>query len=200
MRVLVVDDETIVRQFICLILRRHGHETVEAEGAAEALRIAGQQECQLVITDCMMPGISGPELIAQLKYEGYPARYLLISAYEAEHGNAGIPFLAKPFTPAQLLAAIEKLQAKAAPLPDLQRDLQEAKSAWLAAIKEQDEVLLEVPSQIPGTDGSLRIEKAGSKRKAAYHEYIELLRKYHDSVKKTGAPSDPALERHAPKS
>jgi phosphoserine phosphatase RsbU/P len=66
MRVLVVDDETIVRQFIRLILERQGHETIEAHSAVEALRIAGQQECQFVITDYIMPGMSGPELIAQL--------------------------------------------------------------------------------------------------------------------------------------
>jgi CheY-like chemotaxis protein len=205
MRVLVVDDEVYVRQFISTILHRYGCETLEAAGAAEALRIAGEQVCQLVITDCVMPGMTGPELVAQLKLQQYPARYLLISGCEMPEANHDLPFLAKPFTPAQLLEAVEKiaaveLEANSPPPTDLKRDVEEARATWRAAIQEQNEIMEEVPTEIPLPDGSLLISKAGSKRKNAYTKYRQSLRKYHDSLKQAPESSGSEPENSDPES
>jgi CheY-like chemotaxis protein len=188
MRVLIVDDEPTVRKCVCAILEREGHEPIEAEDAAEALHIARQQACQLVITDCIMPGISGPELVAELKSREYPARYLLISAYEPERDFFGTPFLGKPFTPRQLLAAIEKLESEAARPHDLPCDLRKAEAAWLAAIKEQRQIIEDLPD-IPETDGSLLVTKAGMKRRAAYGKYKGALDTDRDSLKHEPGPS-----------
>jgi hypothetical protein len=95
---------------------------------------------------------------------------------------------------------MEKLQAETEPAPDLRRECLDAKAAWLRAMEEQNEVLLEVPSQIPGTDGSLPIEKAGTKRKAAYLKYRESLKKYRDLLKQTGAAPEPGPEFSTPES
>lgn len=113
MKVLVVDDESMVRQFVRAILSRNGYETVEAQSGEEALELATQHQCDLVITDCLMPGMSGPQLVAQLKERRHSANYLLISAYRHEEEGTDLPFLSKPFTAGQLLAAIQKLKDKA---------------------------------------------------------------------------------------
>ena len=92
-----------------------GHEALEAKSGLEALNVARQFSCDLLITDLIMPGMDGLQLIARLTAERYPARYLLISGYGLKNGEAnGLPFLAKPFTRRQLVEAVEGLLASAA--------------------------------------------------------------------------------------
>jgi CheY-like chemotaxis protein len=198
MTVLVVDDERFVRKFIRTILVRHGYETLEAGDGVEALECASQHACDLVITDFTMPSMNGRELTTQLQERNYPARYLLMSAHMPENAGSGIAFLAKPFTPAQLIDAIEKLKKQTPSPVELKFAAKQAKQEWLDTIAEQKEIISEVPSQIPGPDGTLRIQKAGSKRKAAYEKYLEALKAYRISLRQnaagSGEPDDPRPE------
>jgi YesN/AraC family two-component response regulator len=198
MKVLVVDDEPMVRQFVRAILKRNGFEIVEAQDGVEALEVAAQHQCDLVITDCLMPGISGPQLIARLKERHYPAKYLLISAYKSEEEGSDLPFLSKPFAAAQLMDAIQKLQEGASNPTELKRAAEEAKAQWLQSIEEQEEIISEVPSQIPGPDGSLRIENAGRKRKAAYLKYMDSLHKYRNCLREPTQPGSPEPKDSGP--
>lgn len=197
MKVLVVDDERLVRQFVCAILKRNGHETLEAQHGGEALEIAAQHHCDLVITDWLMPGISGPQLIGRLKERHYPANYLVISAYTSEE-NSGLPLLSKPFTGAQLMDAIQKLE-EGSPGPDeLKREADRAKAQWLKSIEEQEEILSDVPTQLAGPDGALLVEKAGLRRRAAYKNYMDSLHKYQDSLKLPRQPQSAEPEDSSP--
>jgi YesN/AraC family two-component response regulator len=83
-RVLIVDDEAGIRELICSVLAMKGYETLEAKNGLQALELARQCPCDLIITDQVMPGMNGLELIEQLSAERYPARYLLISGYGFE--------------------------------------------------------------------------------------------------------------------
>jgi CheY-like chemotaxis protein len=184
MRVLVVDDEADIRELIRTVAAMKGYETLEAENGLQALEIAQQFACDLIITDHEMPGMKGLELIARLTSESYPALYLLVSGFNVSGQQAaGIRTLAKPFTVNQLLRALEELTSEQT-LPQLERACRAAKREWEEATAELDRVIGEVPSDIPHPDGSLIIEKAGQKQTAAYEKYLAAHRKFIAALKK----------------
>ena len=63
---LLVDDETRILSALRRTLRREGYEILTAESVAEALRILGSREVDLVLTDQKMPGMSGLEFLEQV--------------------------------------------------------------------------------------------------------------------------------------
>jgi DNA-binding response OmpR family regulator len=114
--VLLVDDDDAVRGVIATILRRAGHEVTVAENATQALQAAAamQDRLELLITDVVMPGMSGVELSRELQSRIPGLKVLLFSGYpgrpDAVTGDgAGLDYLAKPVTPKQLLERIDQL-------------------------------------------------------------------------------------------
>jgi two-component system cell cycle sensor histidine kinase/response regulator CckA len=108
--VLVVEDERVVRALMLRSLTRLGYRCVEAADAEEALRVLEQEEghVDLVITDVVMPGISGGDLGLRLA-ERYPALPVLYTSGFADDDvirrgllDATRPFLQKPFNPVEL--------------------------------------------------------------------------------------------------
>jgi DNA-binding NtrC family response regulator len=65
-RILVVEDDTHVRHFLCDILIKQGHTLHDATDGAEAFGIVEREPIDCVITDILMPGVEGIELIANL--------------------------------------------------------------------------------------------------------------------------------------
>lgn len=65
--VLVVDDVAVNRDLVQAVLGHHGHATLEASGAAEALRLLGQLHPDLVLSDVLMPDMSGFELARAIR-------------------------------------------------------------------------------------------------------------------------------------
>ena len=107
--ILVVEDNDAVRELALLALRQRGYQVLEAASAEQALElIAGGARPQLLLTDVVMPGISGPNLAARLLQQNPRLRVLYMSGYSedaaAAHGTfwGGVPLLQKPFTSAQL--------------------------------------------------------------------------------------------------
>jgi two-component system, cell cycle sensor histidine kinase and response regulator CckA len=114
--ILVVDDEEMVRVSIARMLARRGYHAIIAASPREALDIlGGSGPIDLLISDIVMPEIYGTDLILQARAlrPGLPA--LLISGFadqqNARHGPIpeGVPFLAKPFDMADLLAHVRTL-------------------------------------------------------------------------------------------
>jgi len=108
--VLLVEDNDSVREIAARALRRRGYTVYEAASAEDAHEWACRAHVtpDLLVTDVVMPGESGPEL-AQRLTECYPAlRVLLMSGYTDAADEAqgaylgGLPFLQKPFTAGQL--------------------------------------------------------------------------------------------------
>ena len=112
-RVLVVEDETAVRELVQRVLAEDGLRSVLAADAEAALEIAEREErFDLLITDVVMPGQSGPQLARTLCERDPSLRVLYISGYAAEIDRVGEPdhaMLAKPFEPAELLARVREL-------------------------------------------------------------------------------------------
>jgi signal transduction histidine kinase/CheY-like chemotaxis protein len=116
-RVLVVEDEPSVREVTVRSLRRAGYRVVEAGDAAAALAAAAASEepIHLLVTDVVMPGMSGRDLAEALSRVRPALRVLYVSGYShetiAHRGvlDEGIEFLQKPFTPASLLARVRQV-------------------------------------------------------------------------------------------
>jgi two-component system chemotaxis response regulator CheY len=117
-RVLIVDDSSAMRAFVRATLEEQGEvEVTEARTGFEALKILPREQFELVIVDINMPDINGLELISVMrKSERYQQTPLLIitteaSARDRERGLSlgANDYLAKPFTPEQLLASVAKV-------------------------------------------------------------------------------------------
>jgi DNA-binding response OmpR family regulator len=108
--ILVVDDEEDIRTVVRQMLTGAGYLVLDAEDPNQALRLAGQQPVDLLLTDVVMPLMRGTELAQRLLAVAPSAKVLLMSAYKvAEITASGYPFLAKPFTPEILLERVREL-------------------------------------------------------------------------------------------
>jgi PAS domain S-box-containing protein len=112
-RVLLVEDEEPVRTLTKKILDRAGYDVVAAADAEEALRIfeAEAGSIGLILTDVVMPGMSGPDLLVRIQRDR-PVPALLMSGYPDEDGvfSTHSPFrlIAKPFTAEVLTSAVRE--------------------------------------------------------------------------------------------
>jgi len=105
--VLLVEDEDAVRVLALRVLRSHGYKVLEARDGDEALRISEQHQgpIELLVTDVVMPRISGRELAVRLALARPELRVLYVSGYTdnaiTHHGvlDPETLFLQKPFTP-----------------------------------------------------------------------------------------------------
>lgn len=116
---LVVDDEELVRMSTADMLSELGYEVVEAASAEEAIRaIENGLQADLVVTDHLMPGMPGTELVWALRerHPGLPV--LIISGYADVDGIAAeLPRLTKPFIHAELAEALAALLPPTRALP-----------------------------------------------------------------------------------
>ncbi|MDH3279699.1 MAG: response regulator [Gammaproteobacteria bacterium] len=79
-KILFVEDDEIVRYALCKYLRRAGHEIIEAQDGAVALKLAADERFDIVITDIIMPTVEGVELIMRLNQSHPQLPIIAISA------------------------------------------------------------------------------------------------------------------------
>jgi len=102
-RILVVDDELSMREFISILLEREGYEVLTAADAETAQQRLAASNIDLVISDVQMPGLNGLELLARIKETSPETAVLLITAFStAEQAVEAMKlgaydYLAKPF-------------------------------------------------------------------------------------------------------
>jgi CheY-like chemotaxis protein len=109
--ILIVDDESNMRFLHRMILERAGYEVVEAAHGAAALERAKDSPPDLVVTDLMMPVMSGRELIERLRGDPVTAGVpiVIVSANPRSALDVADAVLGKPFDPDELLAAARSL-------------------------------------------------------------------------------------------
>jgi two-component system cell cycle sensor histidine kinase/response regulator CckA len=101
--VLVVDDEEAVRALAADLLAAAGYTVLETGDPSRALRLVKEQTVHLLLSDVVMPLMKGTELANRVQQASATTKVLLMSGYTvAEVAASGRPFIAKPFTPAQL--------------------------------------------------------------------------------------------------
>ncbi len=114
--VLLVDDNEVQAAARDAILSRSGVRVVVAHGAADALELlddaATRNSIGLMVTDHLMPGMNGPELVVRVR-ELLPELPILVLSglpdAEAEYGAGEVLFRPKPFPPAELIRLVHHL-------------------------------------------------------------------------------------------
>lgn len=115
--ILIVDDSTSMRQLVKMTLGGAGHQVIEAVDGRDALAKLGGQKVHLIISDLNMPNLDGIGLVKALKARPeYRFTPIVMLTTESEQGKkaegqaAGArAWIVKPFQPAQLLAAVDRL-------------------------------------------------------------------------------------------
>jgi putative two-component system response regulator len=113
-RVLVIDDEPVLAEIMCETLERAGYETVGADDAERALALLEDETIGLVVSDIVMPRLTGIELLETVHRVRPSVPVLLVTGVDShanltsalDGGAAGL--LAKPFTPGELVAAVDR--------------------------------------------------------------------------------------------
>lgn len=113
--VLVVEDDRALREGLAMNLRMRGYEVVTAEDGNEGVRLAFDARPDLAILDVMMPGLSGLDIVEELREHGEGVPVLILSALgTVDNKVTGLKlgaddYLGKPFDLAELLARVEAL-------------------------------------------------------------------------------------------
>ena len=114
-RILLVDDEAVLRRLAGTILLRQGYVVVEAAGPTEALALGAAEpgSFDLILADVMMPGMRGWEMVDRLRASQPRARVLYMSGYVGELDRVTIekvrPLLSKPFRPRDLIEEVRRV-------------------------------------------------------------------------------------------
>ena len=114
-QVLLVEDESIVREVVRRMLESLGYKPLIASSAAEALRILASEPVDLLLSDVIMPDMRGPELYASARGNLPALDALFVSGYsedvlaEVPLHEPGVGFLPKPFTVSELGDALSTL-------------------------------------------------------------------------------------------
>jgi two-component system cell cycle sensor histidine kinase/response regulator CckA len=127
-RILVIEDEGAIRAVVSRLLRSQGYTVLTAANAVEAFTLLEQHPgaVDLVLTDIIMPGMSGPafaeELARRAGGKGRVPRVLFMSGYTRSHIvqsgilEPGMELLEKPFTPVQLTERVRAILDRPAPV------------------------------------------------------------------------------------
>lgn len=101
--ILIVDDEQSMRDFLSIMFKREGYEVTAVADAAAALKQLTKEAVDLVISDIRMPGMSGLELLAELKSSQPELPVIMVTAFASPDDaveamkNGAFDYLAKPF-------------------------------------------------------------------------------------------------------
>ncbi len=112
--VLIVDDEPLVRQTLSEWMRRMNFHVFEAEGGRQAMERIRRDEPDIVISDVVMPGMDGIQLLKEARAIKADVSFLMISGYPSHstavdlmnHGASD--YLPKPFTPEELTQRVNR--------------------------------------------------------------------------------------------
>jgi CheY-like chemotaxis protein len=113
-RILLVEDDALVRAMAHRVLCARGYAVTVCERGSEALEVARHASFDLLLSDVVMPEISGPELALILSRHAPRMRVLFMSGYAEDEivdrgvVNPGVALLPKPFTPDTLLRSVQK--------------------------------------------------------------------------------------------
>ena len=114
-RVLLVEDEEVVRNFAARALKRQGYKVLEAASGVEALEVMEKNKgkIDIVVSDVVMPEMDGPTLLKELRKTNPDLKIIFVSGYpndafKAALGDENFAFLPKPFSLPQLAAKVKE--------------------------------------------------------------------------------------------
>lgn len=113
MKLLVVDDEKLIREVIRTYAENDGYEIIEAENGEDALKVLEEESVDLMILDIMMPKMDGYSVLREVKSHDVPV--IMLSARSEEFDklmgfDLGIDdYMTKPFSPKELMARVKSV-------------------------------------------------------------------------------------------
>lgn len=113
-RILVIDDEDIVRTSCSRALVPEGYEVKAAKNGLEGLKMISDEKFNLVLTDLKMPDMDGIEVLKRIKEEWPEIEVIIITGYQTVDTAVksiklgAFDYIEKPFTPDALVAAVAK--------------------------------------------------------------------------------------------
>jgi DNA-binding NtrC family response regulator len=113
-KVLIVDDEPISRQNIAEGLRGKNFDVIEAESGLQAIERIQKKEMDIVISDMVMPGMDGLELLKKAMRLQFDVPFLLVTGYPSQAAAANVmkagasDYLAKPVTSEELMHRVSR--------------------------------------------------------------------------------------------
>jgi len=116
-KIMIVDDEQKIREFISFFLKQEGFEVIEANNGIEALQVLSNQEVSLILLDLMMPGMNGFETCTEIR-KSSTVPIIMLTAVEGENEHiegygAGVDdYITKPFKINILMAKINRILGK----------------------------------------------------------------------------------------
>jgi two-component system, OmpR family, response regulator ResD len=123
--VLVVDDEPTITDIVSRYLVRAGYRARSARDGLEAVAAVAARRPDLIVLDVMLPGIDGLEVMRRIRHDhDEPVGVILLTARGEEHDRiAGLrdgadDYMAKPFSPAELVARVEAVLRRTKPRED----------------------------------------------------------------------------------
>lgn len=119
--ILIVDDEQKMREFVALFLRSNRYTVFEAADGRTALNILSKETIDLIVLDIMLPDISGFDLCSQIRVKSSVPIIFLTALADEEYQMIGYrvegdDYITKPFNASILLAKIQRILQRCAPL------------------------------------------------------------------------------------
>ena len=114
-KILVIEDEKNIVDILVFNLIREGYDTLEAYDGATGLRLALEQDPDLILLDLMLPEMDGFEVCRRLRGEGRATPVIMLTAREEETDKVlGLElgaddYITKPFSPSELLARVDAI-------------------------------------------------------------------------------------------
>ena len=114
MRILIVDDEEVLRDVLDAVLRREGFDVISASSGEEALSILDAEEVDLVILDVMLPGISGIDTLRSIRISTPQLPVVVITAFSSIDGAieamkyGAFHYIPKPFKNEEVVMTVNK--------------------------------------------------------------------------------------------
>jgi DNA-binding NtrC family response regulator len=116
-RILVIDDESIVRKSCSRALTPEGYEVKVSQSGVEALKMLEEESFDLVLTDLKMPDIDGIEVLKKIKEKWPQTEVIIITGYQTVDTAVksiklgAFDYVEKPFTPDALVSAVGNAMA-----------------------------------------------------------------------------------------
>ncbi|HEV7672699.1 MAG TPA: sigma-54 dependent transcriptional regulator [Thermoanaerobaculia bacterium] len=114
MSILIVDDEEVLQDVLSTLLRREGYSTISATTGEEALELVEREEIDLILLDLMLPGISGRDVLRQIRQRDPEQVVVVITAYSSIESAIGamrdgaFHYIPKPFKNEEVLLTVRK--------------------------------------------------------------------------------------------
>jgi len=114
MNILIIDDEEVLQDVLSSLIRKEGHLAISALSGEEALQVLEREEIDLVLLDLMLPGMSGQEVLRQIRRRDPDQVVVVITAYSSIEGaieamkEGAFHYIPKPFKNEEVLLTIYK--------------------------------------------------------------------------------------------